>query len=101
MPCRRRRSGAKVNRHEKKRIAAIATEIFLQEESIANPDLTRRERREKARLLRKRVLRESPAHLFERKSVAKPQIIVPEIEIQAEGLETGKQEKRSSSGRII
>jgi hypothetical protein len=90
-----------VNRHEKKRIAAIATEVFLQEESIANPNLTRRERREKARVLRKRVLRESPAHLFERHSVAKPQIIVPEIQIQAEGVETGAQDRRSPSGRII
>jgi hypothetical protein len=90
-----------MNRHEKKRIAAIATDVFLQEAAIANPSMTRKERREAARLLRKRVLRESPAHLFEKHAMVKPQIIVPEIQVQADGVETGAQEKRSPSGRII
>jgi hypothetical protein len=90
-----------VNRHEKKRVVAIATDVFLQEQAIASPNQSRKERRKAARLLRKRVLRESPSHLFERHAVSKPQIIVPEIQIQAEGVETGAQERRSPSGRLI
>lgn len=90
-----------MNRQERKRIAAVATDVYLQQHNVGHPDSTRRQRRADRSLLRKRVLRESPKHLFEKHSLVKPQIIVPEIEIQAEGIETGKQDKRSPSGRII
>ncbi len=82
----------------------MATEIFLQERAITEPNSTRAERRAAARLLRKRVLRESPAHLFEKHRaalVSRPQIIVPEIKIEAKGVETGKQEKLSPGGIIL
>lgn len=95
-----------MNRQAKKRIAALATDIFLQEHNIGHPEDSRRQRRENARLLRKRVLKETPAANFEKHRIEKPRIIIPEVEIQAEGITDqktveGKQERRSESGRII
>lgn len=114
-----------MNRALKKRIAAVATKRYLDQEYI-NVPTTRKERREATRLLSKRILRETPAAAFERHSLEKPHIIVPEVEIEAVGVTdvaprglTGisanfegprtdgdfhgisREERRSETGRII
>ena len=94
-----------MNRQEKKRIINIATSVFLQEEAMkqATPP-SRRERRQHERALRKRTLRESPASLYEKHSgpkVVKPSIIVPDLQVEAEGVDLGKQERRSPGGIIL
>jgi len=92
-----------MNRQEKKRITAIATDVFCQEHNINHPNSTRRERRAAEKALRKRVFRETPPRLFEKHSaqVIKPQVIVPQIRVEAAGVETGKQEKLSPGGIIL
>jgi hypothetical protein len=94
-----------MNRQERRRIAAIGVDVYMQEEAIINPNTTRRERRARARALRKRVMRESPRALFEKKqapAIEAPHIIVPEIQVEADGaVPLGAQEKRSPSGLLV
>lgn len=90
-----------MKRQERKRIAAQATDIWLQQHNIDHPGASRRERRANARLLQKRIVREVPHAQFEKHVIVKPQIIVPEIDVQVEGLEIKGEQRRSESGRII
>jgi hypothetical protein len=101
-----------MNRAERRRLVARRVNGYMQQHNVGDPNTTRRERRSMARVLRKRVMKEAPPTALETAArtdqrimeggvIVAPRVIIPELEVQAQGVETGKQERRSPGGRII
>lgn len=87
-----------VTRQMRRALARKAAKIYVQKNRA---HLSRDERRELTRGLAAKAVRELPASEFEKHMIDRPRIIVPEVEIQAEGLNLRGIERKSPGGIIL
>lgn len=90
-----------VSRQHRREVARTAVKKYMTKNRARYAHLSRKERRAKELAMLVRVLAETPKAEFEQHLIEQPRLIVPEVEVQAEGVPTFAGERRSPGGIIL
>lgn len=90
-----------VSRQQRRALARKGAKLYVAKHGQQYGHLSRHERSDKEKQIAKRVFHEAPLSAFEKHVVERPRIIVPEVEIQAEGIEMPEGTERRTPGGII
>lgn len=90
-----------VSRQHQRALARTAVKKYMADHRARYARLTRKERRAKEMDMLLHVLSETPKADFEQHVIERPRVIVPEVEVQAEGIPAMTSERRSPGGIIL